>query len=126
MGNGLAGTSLRINLSTGEIKRFPTDAQFMKEWFGGRGVTAKIIYDEVPRNADPLGPENVFVLNAGVMSGAFIPAGSKVSFGSVSPLSNGHGDSNMGGHLGPALKWAGYDTIIFTGISPKPVYLIYQ
>jgi aldehyde:ferredoxin oxidoreductase len=123
MDNGLAGATLRINLTTGEIRRQPTNADFMREWYGGRGAIAKIIYDEVPRPADALGPENVFIMSAGVMSGCFPPAGSKISFGSVSPLSNGHGDSNMGGHLGPALKFAGYDMVIFTGVSPKPAYL---
>lgn len=121
--NGLAGTTLRINLTTGEIKSSPTDQQLMREWFGGRGVVAKILYDEVPRDADPLGPENLFIISAGVMSGCFIPAGAKIGFGSVSPLTNGHGDSNMGGHLGPTLKCAGYDLIVMSGISPKPVYL---
>lgn len=123
MANGLAGTTLRINLTTGEIKRRPTDTELFRLWYGGRGVVAKILYDEVPRDADPLGPENVFIVTPGVMSGAFIPGGAKVEFGSVSPLTNGHGDSNMGGHLGPELKFAGYDLILFTGISPKPVYL---
>lgn len=123
MGDGLAGTTVRINLSTGEIKKYPTDSQLMRGWFGGRGVIAKILYDEVPRNADPFGPENIFIISAGVMSGCFIPAGAKVEFGSISPLTNGHGDSNMGGHLGPTLKYAGYDMVIISGISPKPVYL---
>ncbi len=123
MANGLAGTTLRINLTTGEIKRTPTDTKLFRRWYGGRGVVAKILYDEVPRGADPLGPENVFIVTPGVMSGAFIPGGAKVEFGSISPLTNGHGDSNMGGHLGPELKFAGYDLIVFTGISPKPVYL---
>jgi aldehyde:ferredoxin oxidoreductase len=123
MANGLAGTTLRINLSTGEIKRQPTDEKLMREWYGGRGAIAKILYDEVPRNADPYGPENLFIISAGVMSGCFIPSGSKVEFGSISPLTNGHGDSNMGGHFGPTLKFAGYDMIIFSGISPRPVFL---
>ncbi|OGD09924.1 MAG: hypothetical protein A2Y86_00390 [Candidatus Aminicenantes bacterium RBG_13_62_12] len=123
MANGLAGTTLRINLKTGAIRRQRTDEALFRRWHGGRGITAKLIYDEVSRDADPLGPENIFILNAGVMSGAFIPAGSKVSFGSVSPLTNGHGDSNMGGHLGPALKFAGYDLVVFEDISPRPVYL---
>jgi aldehyde:ferredoxin oxidoreductase len=123
MPNGLAGTTLRINLSTGEIKRFPTDEKLMREWYGGRGVVAKILYDEVPRDADPFGPDNLFIISAGIMSGSFIPAGSKVEFGSISPLTNGHGDSNMGGHLGPTLKFAGYDLIIISGISPRPVFL---
>lgn len=123
MANGLAGTTLRINLTTGEIKRMPTDEELCRRWHGGRGVIAKILYDEVPRDADPLGPENIFIISTGIMSGCYTPAGSKVEFGSVSPLTNGHGDSNMGGHLGPTLKFAGYDMIIFTGISPQPVYL---
>ncbi len=123
MANGLAGTTLRIDLRNGEIKRFPTDESLYRNWHGGRGIIAKILYDEVPRDADPLGEENILILNAGIMSGSFIPAGSKVSFGSISPLTNGHGDSNMGGHLGPMLKFAGYDMVIFEGISPHPVYL---
>jgi aldehyde:ferredoxin oxidoreductase len=123
MKNGLAGTTVRINLSTGEIKKFPTDEKLMREWFGGRGAIAKILYDEVPRDADPYGPDNLFIMNAGVMSGNFIPGGAKIEFGSISPLTNGHGDSNMGGHLGPTLKFAGYDMVIMSGISPKPIYL---
>ena len=123
MDNGLAGKTLRIDLTTGEIKSMPTDEDLFRRWHGGRGVIAKILYDEVSRDADPLGPENLFIMNAGIMSGCFIPAGSKVQFGSISPLTKGHGDSNMGGHMGPTLKFAGYDMIIFSGISPKPVYL---
>jgi aldehyde:ferredoxin oxidoreductase len=123
MNNGLAGTTLEINITTGDIKRVPTDQKLFQEWHGGRGIIAKILYDEVPRDADPLGPENILIVNAGVMSGCYVPAGSKVEFGSISPLTNGHGDSNMGGHFGPMLKFAGYDMIIFRGISPKPVYV---
>jgi aldehyde:ferredoxin oxidoreductase len=124
MANGLAGTTLRINLATGVIRRLPTDEDLFRRWHGGRGVTCKILYDEVPRDADPLGPQNLLILNAGIMSGCFIPAGAKVEFGAVSPLTNGPGDSNMGGHLGPALKFAGYDMVVFEDISPRPVYLL--
>ena len=123
MARGFAGTTLRVDLSRGTIRRLPTDEALFRRWHGGRGVVAKICYDEVPRGADPLGPENVFIMTVSPMSGCLVPAGSKVEFGSVSPLTNGQGDSNMGGHLGPALKFAGYDLVIFTGISPKPVYL---
>ncbi len=123
MARGLAGNTLRINLSTGEISPIPTDEEFMRRWYGGRGAVAKIIYDEVPRGADPLSPENVFVMAPGIMSGCLIPAGSKIEFGAVSPLTGGPGDSNLGGHLGPALKFAGYDLVIFSGQAEKPVYL---
>jgi aldehyde:ferredoxin oxidoreductase len=124
MANGLAGMTLRINLSTGSIQRAPTDEALYRRWHGGRGITSKILYDEVPRDADPLGPRNLLIMNAGIMTGCLIPAGAKVEFGGISPLTNGVGDSNMGGHLGPALKHAGYDMVIFEGIAPAPVYLL--
>ena len=40
-----------------------------------------------------------------------------------SPLTLGWGDANAGGSFGPDLKFAGYDGILFTGISEKPAYL---
>lgn len=123
MANGLAGITLRINLTDNKIQRLPTDERLMRQWYGGRGVVSKIIYDEVPRDADPLGEQNVLVVSAGILSGCFIPGGSKVEFGSISPLTNLLGDSNMGGHFGPAMKFAGYDLLIIGGISKKPVYL---
>ncbi|MHB9097175.1 MAG: aldehyde ferredoxin oxidoreductase N-terminal domain-containing protein, partial [Syntrophales bacterium] len=123
MANGLAGTTLRIDLTDQDIQRLKTDEQFMRQWYGGRGAVSKIIYDEVPRDADPLGEQNVLVVSAGILSGCFIPGGSKVEFGSISPLTNILGDSNMGGHFGPALKFAGYDLLIIRGISKQPVYL---
>lgn len=123
MVKGFAGSQLRIDLSTGTIRKSPLDPTFARKWLGGRGFVAKILYDEVPRNADPFGPDNRLVVTPGVFSGNFGPSGSKCSFGAVSPLSNGEGDSTVGGHFGPELKFAGLDLIVFEGIAPKPVYL---
>ncbi len=60
--DGFGGTILRINLETGEITRQPTPEAFAREWLGARGFISKVLYDEVPRDADPLGPDNLFVL----------------------------------------------------------------
>jgi aldehyde:ferredoxin oxidoreductase len=120
---GFGGTTLRIDLATGEIKRTPTDPEFARNWLGARGFVSKILYDEVPRDADPLGPKNLFIIAAGVLTGSFCPVGSKVGFGCISPATNGHADSSMGGHLGPELKYAGYDLIIFENAAPQPTYL---
>jgi aldehyde:ferredoxin oxidoreductase len=123
MVKGFGGSTLRIDLSRGTVARAPLDPAFARAWLGGRGFVAKLIYDEVPRGADPLGPENRLVVTPGVFSGHFAPSGSKCCFGAVSPLSNGHGDSTVGGHFGPELKFAGYDLLVFEGIAPSPVYL---
>ena len=123
MVNGFGGSTLRIDLGSGKIEKKPLDPKFARDWLGGRGFVAKVIYDEVPRGADPLGPDNRLVVSPGVLSGHFAPTGSKCCFGAVSPASNGHGDSTVGGHFGPELKFAGYDLIVFEGISSHPVYL---
>lgn len=120
---GYAGQMMRINLRTGSIKKSPLSDEFAKKWLGARGWVAKILYDEVPRDADPLGPENIFIVATGLLTGTFTAAGSKCGFGAISPATNGHADSSMGGHFGPELKFAGYDLIIFEDISPNPVYL---
>ena len=123
MVKGFGGSTLRIDLSLGTVVRAPLDPAFARDWLGGRGFVAKIIYDEVPRGADPLGPENRLVVTPGVFSGHFAPSGSKCCFGAVSPLSNGHGDSTVGGHFGPELKFAGYDLLVLEGCAASPTYL---
>ena len=53
MVKGFGGSTLRIDLSTGTVARAPLDPAFARAWLGGRGFVAKVIYDEVPRGADP-------------------------------------------------------------------------
>ena len=90
--NGFGGTALRINLATGDIRREPTSEDVARQWMGARGFVAKILYEEVPRDADPLGPDNIFIAATGVLTGSFGPAGSKIGFGCISPATNGHAD----------------------------------
>ncbi len=121
--DGFGGTILRINLATEEITRTPIDSEFARKWMGARGFISKILYDEVPRDADPLGPQNIFVMAPGVMTGSFAPTGAKIGFGCISPATNGYADSSMGGHLGPELKYAGYDLVILEDVANEPKYL---
>lgn len=121
---GFGGTTLRIDLATGQVRRLPTSPEFARSWLGARGFVAKTLYDEVPRDADPLGPDNLFIMAIGVLTGCFGPAGSKVCFGCISPATNGHADSSMGGHLGAELKYAGYDMVVFEKIATGPTILV--
>jgi len=121
--NGYAGRVLRVDLTAGTVRTEPLDPKLAEEWLGGRSFVARVLYDEVPRDADPLGPDNRLVVATGVLTGHMVPGGSKVEFGAISPATNGHGDSNMGGHFGPELRYAGYDMIVVAGVSAEPVYL---
>ncbi|MEX1297456.1 MAG: aldehyde ferredoxin oxidoreductase N-terminal domain-containing protein, partial [Desulfotignum sp.] len=120
---GYAGHTLRIDLSSGIIEKQPLKQAWVDEFIGGRGFTAKILYDEIPPGTDPLGPDNRFVIAMGPLSGLFLPAAGKTHFAAKSPATGGYGDSNMGGHFGVTMKYAGYDVTILTGRAQEPSYI---
>ena len=123
MVNGYMGKILWVNLSTGEIKEEVIEKKIYRDFLGGYGLGAKIIYDHQKPGVDPLGPDAIFGLVTGVLTGT--PAVTGVRYVAVgkSPLTGGWGDANSGGYFGPYLKFAGYDGVFFEGISEKPVYL---
>lgn len=121
--NGYGGTILRVDLSTGKITKEPTSPQMARDFVGGRGFGAYFLYKEVPQNADPLGPENKLIVSTGPFSGMLIPGGGKCDWTTKSPLTGGYASASMGGLFTAEMKYAGLDSIILEGISPKPVYL---
>lgn len=120
--NGYGGKILRVDLSNGKAWAEPLDPKLAREYIGGRGFAARIVYDET-RGADPLGPDNRLVLASGPFAGVFLPAGAKATFAAKSPATGLYGDANVGGHLAAELKYAGYDAIVFQGAATRPVYL---
>jgi aldehyde:ferredoxin oxidoreductase len=100
----------------------PGDA-FFRRYGGGRGSIAHYLLRYVPRGADPLGPDNILIFAAGVVTGAPVPGAGRHSVGAKSPLTGGFGESESGGFWGAELKRAGWDAIVVHGVSPAPVYL---
>lgn len=121
--DGFAGNILRINLTTRAVRVEPLTAEMARDYLGGRGFAARILYDEIPAGADPLGPENKVVLASGPLSGVLVPAAGKITLAAKSPATGGWGDSNMGGHLAAEIRYAGYDAIIVEGAAAKPSYI---
>jgi len=121
--NGYMGKLLFVNLSTGEIAEEIPDESLYRDYIGGYGIGAKIIYDRQKAGVDALGPENMFGLITGPLTGTPANTGARYTAVCKSPLTGGWGDANSGGIFGPTLKFAGYDGVFFTGISDKPVYL---
>jgi aldehyde:ferredoxin oxidoreductase len=121
---GYAGRILRVDLSTGNVDKQPLDETMADQYIGGRGFVARLLFDELPRGIDAFDAQNLFIAATGPLSGHLLPASGKTHFGSKSPASGGYADSNMGGHFGPALKYAGYDVLVLTGCAPVPSYLV--
>ncbi len=123
MPNGYAGRILHVNLSNGSINIEQPDESFYRFYMGGSALAMHYILREVPKGADPLGPENVLVVSVGVLTGAPISGQSRVMANAKSPLTGAIGDSQGGGFWPAELKRAGFDAVVIRGRAAKPVYL---
>jgi aldehyde:ferredoxin oxidoreductase len=117
------GRMLWVDLFTRDMREEPLDEELVRNYLGGYGLGARILYDRQKPGVDPLGPEATLGFVSGLLSGTDAVGGSRYVVVGKSPLTGGWGDSNSGGDFGPYLKFAGYDAVFFTGISEKPVYL---
>ena len=123
MTGGYMGKLLLVNLSTGQIKEEIPDESLYHNFIGGYGVGSRILYSRQKGGVDALGPENIFGVMTGPLTGTPTPLGCRYVAIAKSPLTGGWGDANCGAEFGPYLKFSGYDSVFFTGISPEPVYL---
>ncbi|MBE0688214.1 MAG: aldehyde ferredoxin oxidoreductase, partial [Anaerolineaceae bacterium] len=112
-----------IDLTTGVIRVEETNPELLQQYLGGRGLGAKYLYDLVQPGIDPFGPENYLIVTNGFFSGTPWPSASRYHVTFKSPATDGYGYANSGGGFGPELAMAGYDALVFSGISPTPVYL---
>jgi len=120
---GYAGKLVRINLSSGKIVKEPLDGAIVREYLGGVGYAAKIMWDEVKRGTDPYSPENLLIFATGPLTGTLFPFSGSYDLVFKSPLTGLWGESRAGGFFGPQLKFAGYDFLIISGRAEKPVYI---
>ena len=114
---------LRVNLTSGEIKKEPLNTADASNFVGARGLGTNIICDEVDPATDPLGPDNKLIFMTGPLTGTFAACAGRYNMVSKVPLTGTIGAANSGGHFGPKLKFAGYDGIAIEGACEKPVYL---
>ena len=119
---GYAGTLLRVNLSTGHIAKVPTDA-YADLFLGGRGIAARVHWDEVPPGCDALDPENRLTFMTGLICGVPGFSGSRWEVCGKSPIHEQFSYANLGGSWGAQLKFAGYDGLVVEGKADGPVYL---
>lgn len=120
---GWIGTILRVNLTTGAITKQPLEPELAKKYIGARGLGARILYQEVAPQVDPLGPDNKLIFCPGPFSGTYAPSAGRYDVITKAPLNGAIAASNSGGSFGPELKYAGYDMLILEGRAAKPVYL---
>lgn len=122
MANGYMGKFLFIDLSKEEVKEIPLPNWMARQYIGGKGFGARILYDLLPAGTNPLAPENLLMFITGPLTGTIAPS-MRACVVTKSPLTGTFLDSYFGGHFGPEIKYAGYDGLIITGKAGCPVYL---
>ncbi|WP_206808514.1 aldehyde ferredoxin oxidoreductase C-terminal domain-containing protein [Paradesulfitobacterium ferrireducens] len=92
---------IRVNMKTQEITERPLPESYIG--LGGRGLTSKIIFDEVSPDCDPLGPLNKLIMAPGILGGTSLSSSGRLSVGAKSPLTGGIKESNAGGNAAAKL-----------------------
>lgn len=122
---GYAGQTLYVNLSNNTINNRPVTDVMKEKFIGGRGFGLWLLWHGVKDNTRWNDPENEIVISSGPCGGITqYPGSGKSLVVSISPLTNVVIDSNVGGHFGPLLKFAGWDAIEVQGKAEKDVIVV--
>ncbi len=124
LSNGYMGNILRINLSTGKTAIEELPEELARLFIGGRGIAAKILFDELKPGIDPLSPENKMIFTTGPLANTAAQSCSRWMVTTKSPLTGGYFRSSAGGGFGAEIKSAGFDVLILEGKAEKPVYIM--
>ena len=122
---GTTDQILRIDLTKLDISIEKVSVEFKEKYIGGRGYALKLIWDETTELTRYDSPENLLVMAGGPLCNEpRFPGTGKFIVGTISPLTDTFMDSNVGGYFSPILKACGFDAVVFSGISKKPVILV--
>ena len=121
--NGYTGKILHVDLSSGDITVEEPPEGFYRRYMGGAGFVGYYLLKEIPKDADPLGPENVLIFAGGPVTGVPIGGAGRNAVGGKSPLNDGFGEADVGGFFGAEMRRAGFDGVVVHGQAESPVYL---
>jgi len=121
---GYANRTLYVNLDTNEIQEKPVTQQMKDLFTGGRGFALKLLWDAVKDESKWDSPENEIVIANGPISGiTAYPGSGKSTVVFLSPLTGQVVDSNVGGYVGPYLKFSGFDALEIQGKAKEDVII---
>lgn len=109
----------QVNLTTKSVETRIISPEIVKKYLGGIGVLMEYLFQEMEPLTDPLGPNNILVFLTGLFSATNVPFSGRFTALTKSPLTGTIGESNSGGHWGPALRKTGFDALVFQGVAPE-------
>lgn len=124
MKGGYTGKILNVDLTTGKISQqgLPEE-KVLRDWIGNWGLGLRMLYDMTPPGVRAVDPENPMIFLNAPLTGVNLPGCNQLSLATKNFNNDFVGRSHTHGTFGSNLKKAGYDGLIITGASEKPVYL---
>ncbi|MDQ1371126.1 MAG: aldehyde:ferredoxin oxidoreductase, partial [Candidatus Thermoplasmatota archaeon] len=114
---------LRADLRSGRFEDREVRDEDRVDYLGGRGLAAKMLYEENKPKVDPFDPENRLIFMTGPYTGTYGAFSAFYNVTTKSPLTGAILSAHSGGHWGPMFRKTGYDGIIVKGRASSPVYL---
>ena len=114
---------LKIDLSTGRALPWPIPREWEQLFLGGASLAARLLYDELSPELDPLAENAPLLFLTGPLTGTAGPATGRFVVCGKGPATGLWAESNCGGFWGHGLRTAGYDGLWLTGKASGPVYL---
>ena len=118
------GTIIHVNLSKKEVNTKVFSEKLALKVLGGFGFNTWYLYKNLPKDAQPLGQENILLISRGLLTGTAAPASSRIHISAKSPLSGLMGSSNVGGHIGSKLQSLGIAALVIHGRADCPVFIL--
>ncbi|MBI2958451.1 MAG: hypothetical protein HYY32_06360 [Chloroflexi bacterium] len=120
---GYAGRLLRVDLTGERTTDEKMDSQTARQYLGGTGIGAKILYEEVPPGVEWSDPDNRLIIASGPLGGTSIEGSGTISVVTKGPMTNGGLAAQANGMFGAFLRLSGYDGLVLQGRAKRWVYL---
>jgi aldehyde:ferredoxin oxidoreductase len=117
---------LAVDLSKRAANPLEDVGRAARLFVGGRGVATYYFWRFGGHLADPLSGDNPLIFAAGPLTGTGVPMSGRAAAVFRSPLTGILGASNLGGKLGPVMRFAGVDVLVVLGRAERPTYLVVQ
>ncbi len=121
---GYFGSLLDIDLSACRHARHPLPEALLRDYVGGCGLGARLLYDRAPARVDPLAPDAPLIFTFSPLVGTPLTTSAKFAVVAKSPLTGFVNDAMCSSHFAIAGKLTGHDAISLRGACDSPTVVV--
>jgi len=122
--HGAHGRILHVDLGERRSWIESVGEEVYRQFLGGYGLGAWLMWKHYPAGTDPLAPEACFAICSGLLTGVKTPFSGRIQIVGKSPLTGTWADSNSGGSVAAHLRAAGFDAMVVRGRAAEPTVLV--